>query len=57
MTRSAVIEAKKIITMNPVQPVATHFAIRDGRIFGVGSIEDLQAWDISGTDRGFRRKV
>jgi hypothetical protein len=29
--------ARKIITMNPARPTATHVAVRDGRILGVGS--------------------
>jgi predicted amidohydrolase YtcJ len=31
-----VFKAKRIITMNPVQPFATHVAVRDGRILAVG---------------------
>ena len=38
--------AKKIITMNPVRPAASHVAVRDGRILGVGSLEELKAWQL-----------
>ena len=30
--------AHRIITMNPSNPEATHGAVRDGRILGVGSL-------------------
>jgi predicted amidohydrolase YtcJ len=36
--------AKKIITMNPRQPVAQAVAVRDGRILGVGTVEELALW-------------
>ena len=29
-------EARKILTMNPARPVATHVAVRDGLILGAG---------------------
>ena len=36
-------EARRIITMNPARPYATHVAVRAGRILGVGTLEEL-AW-------------
>ena len=33
--------AKKIITMNPAQPLATHVAVRDGRILGAATHHGL----------------
>ena len=30
--------------MNSYLPEATHVAVRDGKILGVGSLEDLQVW-------------
>lgn len=39
-----VFSARKILTMNPLQPEATHVAVREGRILGVGSLADLAAW-------------
>jgi hypothetical protein len=37
--------ARRIVTMNPGQPFATHVAVRDGRILGAGSLESLfTAW-------------
>ena len=34
MSETIVYSAKKIITMNPSRPEATHVAVRDGRILG-----------------------
>lgn len=33
--------ARRIITLNPARPHATHVAVSDGRILGVGSAEDM----------------
>ena len=33
--------AKRILTMNPAQPEATHVAVRDGRILGAGPLDAL----------------
>ena len=55
--RTVIFEAAKIITMNPNQPVASHVAVRDGRILGVGSLEELAAWGAYELDRGLVDKV
>ena len=39
-----IFRAHKIRTMNAYQPVATHVAVKDGRILGVGTLEDLAGW-------------
>jgi hypothetical protein len=39
-----VFQARKIITMNPRQPEATHVAVRDGRVLSVGSLERMQEY-------------
>lgn len=39
-----VFRARKILTMNPMQPQATHVAVRDGRILAVGDLTRMQAW-------------
>ncbi len=39
-----VYSARRIITMNPNRPFATHVAVRDGRILGTGSLEELKGW-------------
>ena len=49
--------ARKILTMNPMQPVATHVAVRDGRILGVGCAEDLAGWGAATLDTRFADKV
>jgi len=36
MTQTTVYSANKIITMNPNKPVASHVAVREGRVLGVG---------------------
>lgn len=41
---TTIFSARAILTMNPAQPRATHVAVRDGRILGVGSREDLAGW-------------
>ena len=41
MTNIRVLEAKKIITMNTSNPYATHVAMRDGRILGAGSLDEM----------------
>ena len=38
MSDITVYSARKIITLNPMQPEATHVAVRDGRILAVGSL-------------------
>lgn len=39
-----VFTARRILTMNPAQPSATHIAVRDGRILAVGDADDATAW-------------
>jgi predicted amidohydrolase YtcJ len=36
--------AKKIVTMDPTNPVATAVAVRGNRIVSVGSLDDLKPW-------------
>lgn len=44
MSTITIYSAKKIITMNPSQPQATHVAVKDGRILGAGALDDLTPW-------------
>ncbi|VWD11800.1 amidohydrolase [Burkholderia lata] len=39
-----VFTARRILTMNPAQPSATHVAMRDGRILAVGDAADAATW-------------
>lgn len=38
--------AKKILTMNPMQPEATAVGVLDGRILAVGSLEEVKKWTL-----------
>ncbi len=49
--------ARKIITMNPARPVVSHVAVRDGRIIGAGSLEELERWGEHTVDHRFADKV
>jgi hypothetical protein len=57
MTTTTIYSARKIITMNPMQPEATHVAVRDGRVLGVGSLDQLSAWGEHTLDERFAAKV
>ncbi len=57
MTTLTVYVAKKIITMDPLQPQATHVAVRDGRIVAVGDWARMQAWGATNVDERFADKV
>ena len=49
--------AKKILTMNPARPHATHVAVRDGLILGAGSLAELRGWGDHKIDETFASKV
>ena len=49
--------ARKIITMNPSQPQATHVAVRDGRILGAGTLEEVAGWGPHTLDTRFADMV
>ena len=49
--------ARRIVTMNPSQPFATHVAVRDGRILGAGSLDSLKGWGKFELDEQFADKV
>jgi predicted amidohydrolase YtcJ len=44
MSTITVFSARKIITMDPNRPEATHVAVRDGRILAVGGADCADAW-------------
>ncbi len=54
--RSTLYRARKIITMNPARPSATHVAVRDGRILGVGTADELAGWGPHDSRRPLRRQ-
>ena len=57
MSETTVYVAKKIITMNPMQPEATHIAVRDGRVLAVGDLARMQAWGQFTLNTDFEGKV
>lgn len=58
MTNQTVIyAAKKIITMCPSQPEASHVAVRDGKILAVGTLEELEGWGEYTLDNTFANKI
>ncbi|MDO5102472.1 MAG: amidohydrolase [Lautropia sp.] len=52
-----VFEAKRIWTMDPSLPEATHIAVRDGRVLGLGTLADLQDLGPHRLDRRFAGQV
>ncbi|MGI9025611.1 MAG: amidohydrolase, partial [Burkholderiaceae bacterium] len=57
MNHTTVYQARKIITMNPMQPETTHVAVRDGRILAVGTLERMKEWGAFDLDARFADKV
>jgi hypothetical protein len=57
MSLTTLYRARRILTMNPSHPEATHVAVRDGRVLGVGPLEDLAAWGPHELDERFADKV
>ena len=54
---TTIYRARKILTMNPRRPEATHVAVRDGRVLGTGALEDLAGWGDHEIDERFADKV
>lgn len=52
-----VYQARKILTMNPAQPTATHVAVRQGRILAVGTREQVDAWGPSRVDERYADQI
>jgi hypothetical protein len=59
MTNSTttIYRARRILTMNPSHPEATHVAVRDGRVLGAGALEELTGWGAHALDERFADKV
>lgn len=55
--KTTVYVARKIITMNPMQPEATHVAVRDGRVLAVGDLDRMRAWGDYELDTRFINNV
>ena len=54
---TTIYRARRILTMNPSRPEATHVAVRDGRILGVGTLDELKGWGDYTLDERFADKV
>ncbi|MFI5011593.1 MAG: amidohydrolase [Hyphomicrobiales bacterium] len=57
MSDTVIYSARAIVTMNPSRPLATHVAVRDGRIVAVGSREELSALRDARLDERFADNV
>lgn len=57
MSSTTIYPARRIITMNAHQPFASHVAVRDGRVLGVGSLAELEGWGPYTLDRRFESLV
>ncbi|MEH6365535.1 MULTISPECIES: amidohydrolase [Pseudomonas] len=52
-----VFAAKRILTMNPSQPEATHIAVRDGRVLSVGPLESMSELGEYTLDQRFAENI
>ncbi len=57
MHSTTVYPARLIVTMNPTRAEATHVAVRDGRVLGVGALADLAGWGPYTLDARFADRV
>ena len=57
MAPITVYRARHILTLNPARPTATHVAVRDGRILGVGPLDELRRWGPCELDVRFADRV
>ena len=49
--------ARRIITMDPTRTDTTHVAVRDGRVLGTGTLDELRGWGRFDLDERFSDKV
>ena len=52
-----IFKARKILTMNPSNPVADYVAVKDGKILGAGKLEELTGWGDHKIDDQFAEKT
>ncbi|WP_102226817.1 amidohydrolase [Acidimangrovimonas sediminis] len=55
--QTTIFSARAIRTMSRAQPLATHVAVRDGRILAVGTLAECQGWGPATLDKRFADKV
>lgn len=53
---TVIFSARRIVTMNPSRPQATHVAVREGRVVAVGSLEEVGGHGATVDDR-FKDKI
>ena len=49
--------AKQIVTMNQSNPTSSHVAVRDGRVLGAGTLDEVACWGPYELDDTFREHV
>ncbi len=52
-----IFSARRILTMNPSRPTATHVAVREGRVLGAGTLDELRGWGAHTLDERFAEQV
>lgn len=57
MVDTTIFTARRIITMNPSNPFGEAVAVRDGRILGVGTLDELAGWGEHTVDDRFADQV
>jgi predicted amidohydrolase YtcJ len=57
MSPTTIYTARRILTMNPARPEARCVAVRDGRILGVGDLDELLGWGPAAVDERFAGQV
>jgi len=57
MTDITVFQARKILTMNPMQPEATHVAVREGKVLAVGDLARMKSYGPHTLDTRFADQV
>lgn len=57
MSATTIFTARTIHTMNPSRPNGDAVAVRDGRVLGVGSVDELLEWGEATIDDRFREHV
>ena len=57
MSEITVFRARKIVTMNPLQPQAIHVVTREGRILAVGDVDVALGWGAARIDDSLADKV
>jgi predicted amidohydrolase YtcJ len=55
--KTTIYRARRILTMNPSKPEATHVAVRGDRILGAGELDELSGWGEYQLDERFADKV